>query len=98
MLGNPSKPALPLFPIIAMIVCVRQATPTAERRRDSTASGTSLKMAIFNPMTCGNAEEVLAALAAGADLTVTSDQEEAALAIIQNLPRDAFIRDVVDSC
>ena len=55
-------------------------------------------MAIFNPMTCGNPEEVLAALAAGADLTLTSDQEEAALAIIRSLPRDATIRDVVDAC
>jgi hypothetical protein len=55
-------------------------------------------MAIFNPMTCGNPEEVLAVLAAGADLTLTPDQEKAALAIIRSLPRDATIRDFVDAC
>ena len=55
-------------------------------------------MAIFNPLAWGKPEEVLAALAAGADLTLTSDQEEAALAIIRSLPRDATIRDVVDAC
>jgi hypothetical protein len=55
-------------------------------------------MVIFNPMSCGKPEEVLAALAAGADLTLTSDQEEAALAIIRRLPRDATIRDIVDAC
>jgi hypothetical protein len=55
-------------------------------------------MPIFNPMTCGNPEEVLAALAAGADLTLTPDQEKAALAIIRSLPRGATIRDVVDAC
>jgi hypothetical protein len=55
-------------------------------------------MPIFNPMTCGNPEEVLAAFAAGADLTLTPDQEKAALAIIRSLPRGATIRDVVDAC
>jgi hypothetical protein len=54
-------------------------------------------MPIFNPMTCGNPEEVFAALAAGADLTLTPDQEKAALAIIRNLPRGATIRDVVNA-
>jgi hypothetical protein len=55
-------------------------------------------MATFNPVSCGSPEEILAALAVGADLTLTSDQEEAALAIIRSLPRDSTIRDVVDAC
>jgi hypothetical protein len=55
-------------------------------------------MAIFNPMTYGTPEEILSALAASADLTLTLDQAEAALAIIKSLPRDATIRDVVGTC
>ena len=55
-------------------------------------------MANFNPMTCGEPEEVLAALAAGADLTLTSDQKEAALSVIRSLPSDASVRDFVDAC
>ena len=55
-------------------------------------------MAIFNPMTCGTPEEILSALTASTDLTLTSDQVEAALAIIRSLPREATIRDLVDAC
>jgi hypothetical protein len=57
-----------------------------------------LKMAIFNPMSCGTPEQILSTLAASADLILTSEQEEAALAIIRSLPRDATIRDFVDAC
>jgi hypothetical protein len=55
-------------------------------------------MATFNPMSCGEPEEFLAALAAGADLTLTPDQREAALAIIRSLPPDATIRDFFEVC
>jgi hypothetical protein len=55
-------------------------------------------MAKFNPMTCGKPEEVLAALAAGADLVLTSDQKEAALSVMRSLPSDATVRDFVDAC
>jgi hypothetical protein len=55
-------------------------------------------MATFNPMTAAEPEEVLAALAASVDLTLTSDQEEAALAIIRSLPTGATLRDFVKAC
>ena len=57
-----------------------------------------MTIATFNPMSYGKPEEVLAALAASADLTLTSDQEETTLAIIRSLPTGATIRDFVEAC
>jgi hypothetical protein len=57
-----------------------------------------MKIATFNPLSCGAPEEFLAALAAGVDLTLTSDQEESALAIIRSLPPGATIRNFFEAC
>jgi len=57
-----------------------------------------VKITAFNPLSCGNPEEVLAALAASADLTLTPDQEGAALASIRSLPAGATLRDFLEAC
>ena len=57
-----------------------------------------MKMATFNPLSYGKPEEVLAGLAAGADLTLTSEQEYAAMAIIRSLPAGATLRDFFEAC
>jgi hypothetical protein len=57
-----------------------------------------MKIATFNPLACGKLEEALAALAAGAGLTLTSDQDAAALVIIRSLPPGATIKDFIEAC
>jgi hypothetical protein len=57
-----------------------------------------MQIATFNPLACGKLEEALAALAAGADLTLTSDQDAAALVIIRSLPPCATIKDFIEAC
>ena len=57
-----------------------------------------MTIATFNPLAYGKPEEALAALAAGADLTLTADQEDAAVAIIRSLPPGATIRDFIEAC
>jgi hypothetical protein len=57
-----------------------------------------MRTATFNPLSFGKPKEVLAILAEGADLTLTSDQEKALLAIIRSLPAGASIRDFMEEC
>ena len=57
-----------------------------------------MKIATFNPFSCGEPEEFLAAFAKAANLTLTSDQEESLLAITRSLPTGATIRDFVEAC